>query len=152
MISGRDKWRSEITKLAKFFFVGSSTFILQSGLYFMFTRWLFDGLSHTLVYVLTLLYVMAFNYSLNRVWTFKEQGSAKGSAKRYAVVALSASAICALMFWIGHDLLHIYDMLVVVVVNLLIPFYTFAAHRMYTFHNEPDRAIKRFVRSVPHSV
>jgi len=152
MISGRDKWRGEMTKLAKFIFVGCSTFVLQSGLYFMFTRWLLEGLSHTLVYVLTLLYIMAFNYSLNRAWTFREQGSARGSVRRYAAVSVTASAICALLFWVGHDLLRIYDLLVVVAVNLIIPFYTFLAHRVYTFHGEPDQAIKRFVRSVPHSV
>ncbi|MDD5725941.1 MAG: GtrA family protein [Patescibacteria group bacterium] len=149
MTSGHAKLQKEVYKLARFVVVGASTFLLQTALYFIFSRWLFTHVPHTVSYILALVYSLAYNYSLNRLWTFGDQSSAKGSAWRYSVVAVTASAICAVLFWIGHDLLHFYDLYVVVMVNLLIPFYTFVAHRLYTFHEQPHRHLQKFVRSTP---
>lgn len=140
-------WHQELNKLMKFVFVGCSTFAIQSIFYFIFTRWLFINFPHTVAYVLVLFYSLIFNYSINRIWTFGDQIAAKGSVQRYAAVALSASLICAVLFWIGHDRLHFYDFYVIIAVNLIIPFYTFVAHRFYTFHNKPGDALKKFVRS-----
>ena len=140
-------WHQELKKLTRFVFVGCSTFAIQSVLYFIFSRWLFINLPHTVTYVLVLLYSLVFNYSINRVWTFGDQAAAQGSVKRYAVVALSASLMCVVLFWVGHDLLRFYDLYVIVAVNLMVPFYTFAAHRHYTFHDKPGDALKKFVRS-----
>lgn len=149
MTSGHGKLHKEVFKLARFVVVGASTFLLQTALYFIFSRWLFTYVPHTVSYILALVYSLAYNYSLNRLWTFSDQASAKGSAWRYSIVAITASAICAILFSIGHDLLHFFDLYVVVMVNLLIPFYTFVAHRLYTFHEKPSRPWHKFVRSTP---
>lgn len=135
----KDKLRKEIRKLTKFVIVGSTTFLLQTSLYFVFSRWLVSYLPQTMSYFLAVLYSLIYNYSLNRAWTFGDQASARGSVKRYAVVAATASVISSVLFWIGHDLLHFYDLYVVVAVSLLVPFYTFISHRKYTFRNHVTR-------------
>jgi putative flippase GtrA len=86
-----------------------------------------------MAYFLAVIYSLVYNYTLNRAWTFNDQTGAKGSIKRYAVVAITASVISSILFWIGHGWLHFYDLYVVVGVNLLVPLYTFVAHRQYTF-------------------
>lgn len=143
MIFGRDKVYKEIRKLAKFFIVGSTTFVFQTLLYIVFSRWLLTYAPRTISYALAILYAIVYNYSLNRVWTFGDQGTAKGSAKRYAYVAITASIISSVLFWVGHDLLDLYDLYVVIGVNLMIPFYTFVAHRKYTFHPKPVQVLRR---------
>ncbi|MDD5438207.1 MAG: GtrA family protein [Patescibacteria group bacterium] len=135
MTSGLDRIRKEIPKLTKFVIVGSTTFLLQTFLYYVFSRWLVSYLPRTMTYFLAVVYSLVYNYSLNRAWTFNRHAAAKGSVKRYAVVAVVASVISSILFWIGHDWLHFYDLYVVVGVNLLVPLYTFVAHRQYTFRN-----------------
>lgn len=135
MTFGRDKIHKEIRKLTKFVIVGSTTFLFQAILYYIFSRWLVSYLPRTMTYFLAVIYSLVYNYTLNRAWTFKDHASAKGSVKRYAVVAIGASLISSVLFWVGHDLLHFFDLYVVVAVNLLVPLYTFAAHRQYTFRN-----------------
>ncbi|MFA6099450.1 MAG: GtrA family protein [Patescibacteria group bacterium] len=148
----KDKLRREIKKLSKFLIVGTTTFVFQASLYFIFSRWLVSYLPQTMSYFLAVLYSLIYNYSLNRLWTFGDQTSAKGSAKRYAVVAFTASIFSSILFWMGHDLLHVYDLYVVVVVNLLVPFYTFISHRKYTFHTHPPKVMHRSGRKASHSV
>lgn len=127
--------RKEFKKLARFIFVGSTTFLLQTLVYYFLTRWLLTDLPRLASYCLALGYSLAYNYSLNRAWTFKDQPSARGSVRRYAIVASLATLFSVTLFWVGEDLLHIYDLIVVVGVNVLIPFFTFASHRLYTFNN-----------------
>jgi len=129
--------RKEAKKLVRFLFVGTSTFLLQTFVYYFLTRWLLIDLPRLASYSLALFYALAYNYSLNRAWTFKDQASAKGSVRRYALVAAAATLFSMTLFWIGEDLLHIYDLIVVVGVNVLIPFFTFISHRVYTFNNKP---------------
>ncbi len=144
--------KRELEKVFKFLIVGGSTFFIQSGCYLLFSRLVLPDMNRTAVFVLANLISIIFNYSVNRAWTFGDQASAKGSARRYAYVVVAASCISAFLFWLGHDLMQIYDMIVVVAVNAIIPFFTFVTHRLYTFHPEPHKIVKRIVRSGPDSV
>lgn len=146
MTIGRAKLAGEAKKLVRFLVVGVSTFLIQAILYYLFSRWLFVDLQRTVSYLLAMVYSVAFNYSLNRVWTFSAQPMAKGSAKRYVKVAGAASALSGVLFWLGHDILRLFDLYLVVFVNMIVPCFTFVMHRIYTFHDEPGRALKRFVR------
>ncbi|MFA6160943.1 MAG: GtrA family protein [Patescibacteria group bacterium] len=128
--------RKEVKKLTRFIFVGSTTFLLQTLVYYFLTRWLLADLPRLASYSIALAYSLAYNYSLNRSWTFKDQSSARGSVRRYAIVASLATVFSLTLFWVGEDLLRIYDLIVVVGVNVLIPFFTFVSHRLYTFNNK----------------
>jgi putative flippase GtrA len=142
----------EIKKVVKFLIVGCSTFVIQSVSYYVFSRFLMPDLDHTVLYVLAMALSLLFNYSANRKWTFDGQAAAQGSAKRYVYVVLMASLINSCTFWLGHDLLMFYDMHVVVLVNAIIPFFTFATHRLYTFNAKPRSVIHGIVRRAADSV
>ncbi|HPN15460.1 MAG TPA: GtrA family protein [bacterium] len=142
----------EIKKLIKFVIIGSTTFLIQAVLYFIFSRWLMADMNPTLLYALAVLYSLIFNYAGNRAWTFGGQETAKGSAFRYVRVALMASAMSAGLFWLGHEALRIFDLWVLAGVNLIIPIFTFIMHRIYTFHAEPHRIWRAVVRSGVDSV
>jgi len=144
--------KKELKKLLRFLAVGVSTFIIQVVSYFFFSRIFFPQIDRTASYLLAVFYSLIFNYSANRAWTFGKQQIAGGSTKRYAQVAIAASLLSAFLFWIGHAAFHLYDLFVLVAVNLLIPFFTFISHRVYTFHHEPDKIIKQIVRRPADSV
>lgn len=144
--------KKEFRKIFKFFVVGGSTFVIQAGSYLLFSRLLMPDMDHTTLYVLAMSLSLLFNYSINRAWTFGDQASAQGSARRYAYVVVVASVLNASMFWFGHNILHIYDLWMVVLANVIIPFFTFITHRLYTFHPEPGSAVKRIVRRATDSV
>ncbi len=144
--------KKELKKVVKFLFVGGSTFLIQSLSYIAFSRLLMPQVDRTSLYVLAMLYSLIFNYSINRIWTFGDQNAAKGSVRRYSYVVVVASVLNASLFWFGHDVLHVYDLILLVAVNALIPFFTFATHRVYTFHPEPGSAVRRIVRRATDSV
>lgn len=142
----------EIKKLIKFVIIGSTTFLIQAVFYLFFSRWLLADMNPTLLYALAVVYSLTFNYTGNRVWTFGEQASATGSARRYIQVACMAFVLSAGLFWLGHEVWRIFDFIVLVGVNLIIPFFTFIMHRIYTFHPEPRKIWHAVVRSGVDSV
>ncbi|MDF1496525.1 MAG: GtrA family protein [Patescibacteria group bacterium] len=127
------KFESEFWKLFKFGIVGISAFLIQFILYFIFTRFLMPGLPRTLVYVLAMGYSMVENYTAHRLWTFSDHIVTKGSVWRYASVVALAAIINAVIFWFGHNIIQIYDLIVVIIAGLAVPFITYAGHRWYTF-------------------
>jgi len=142
-----DKRRQELYKLIRFVIVGGSTFVLQSVLYFIFSRWLFVDLSHTASYMLAIGFAAVQNYVTHRAWTFGDQKAAQGSAYRFFIVLMAGIALNIFLFWLGHDVWHIYDLLVVFLVGAIIPFFTYLTHRLYTFHENPGAALQRIVRN-----
>lgn len=132
--------------------IGSTTFLIQAVLYLIFSRWLLADMNPTLLYALAVVYSLIFNYAGNRAWTFGAQESAKGSAGRYVQVAFMAGVLSAGLFWLGHEVWRIFDFLVLVAINLMIPFFTFIMHRIYTFHPRPREIWSTVVRSGVDSV
>ena len=60
-----------------------------------------------------------------------------GSAGRYVAVVLAGNALDATFFYIGHDLLGVYDFLTIVISTGLLACVSFFTHRLFTFHNDP---------------
>jgi len=125
--------RQEAKKFVKFLIVGGSTFLLQSFLYWFFSRILFTSLEKLACFALAVAYGIVYNYSLHRIWTFNDQKSASGTMKRYAVVSFLAVALNNFLFWLGHNIFGVYDLIVVFLSNAVVPLFTYAAHRFFTF-------------------
>ena len=76
---------------------------------------------------------MIFNFIGHRDWTFRAVGDKTIHLKRYGLVLVSAVALQVLFFWIGHGLLHLFDLVVAPLVVILISVYTYLMHRTFTF-------------------
>jgi len=127
------KSKKEFWKLVKFGIVGASTFLFQLILYIILSRFLLPSITKLLVYLLAMGYAMAENYTAHRLWTFNDQILPKRSALRYALVVAFAATVNALIFWLGHQIIQIYDLLIVCFAGLMVPLITYAGHRWYTF-------------------
>jgi putative flippase GtrA len=85
--------------------------------------------------------VTLFNFEANRRFTFASKRTA-GALFRFGVVAVVASGMNTGLFWAGHSFLGLYDLAVIVANTLLVAFFTFSSHRLFTFHPDPWRYVR----------
>ncbi|MEO5927971.1 MAG: GtrA family protein [Patescibacteria group bacterium] len=123
----------------RFALVGGSSFAVKATAYTLLSRVIWNAGPRWVENIIALVISMIFNYTLHRLWTFKFQKSHSGSAPRYVAVVGVASLLDAGLFYIGHDILKFYDLLVLVADAALIAGFTFSAHRLFTFHHNPYR-------------
>lgn len=129
------EWRTFV----RFALVGGSSFLVKFLAYTILSRLIWNDGPRWLENIMALGVAMIYNYTLHRMWTFKFQQPHPGSAVRYVIVVIVASLLDAVLFYIGHDLLGIYDLFMLVIDAALIAGFTFSAHRLFTFHNNPYR-------------
>jgi putative flippase GtrA len=129
------EWKTVV----RFAIVGGSSFLVKAGAYALLSRLIWNSGPRWVENILALGVAMVYNYSLHRMWTFKFQQPHPGSAPRYVIVVAIASLLDAVLFYIGHDRLKVYDFLMLVIDAALIAGFTFSAHRLFTFHSNPYR-------------
>lgn len=137
--------RKEFRTIFRFGVVGSSSVLLKIGCYAVISRILWTHGPRSFQNVLALGIAMIYNYSLHRWWTFKHQKADQGSAVRYMGVVAAASLLDAGLFYLGHDILRVYDFLVLAVIPFLVAAFTFLGHRLFTFrghsyHKNPSHS------------
>jgi len=125
--------REEVERIFRFIFIGGVSFVFNAGLYLCISRVLWTGGNRTLQNFFSVLVTSVLNYLAHRAWTFRARGSHVRQVARYGLVALSAIALQSVLFWIGYHVLHIHDLIVIFIVAILIPFYTYLAHKLFTF-------------------
>ena len=144
--------KQEALKIIKFFIVGFTSFLIQTAIYYVFTRMLFTQIPAIASYMLAIAITAIQNYSLHRTWTFKDQKMAQGTARRFINVLIFGYCLNSMFFYVFHHILHFYDLLVMITAGFLYPLYTFVAHRVYTFHHAPKNLLTKIVRKRLNSV
>lgn len=127
--------REEFERITRFIIIGGLSFIFNYALYIAISRWLWKQGDRTLENFLATSITCVANYLAHRAWTFRSGGSHGTQAVRYVMVALSAVALQSFFFWIGYHILGGHDLVVIFVVAILIPFYTYLAHKLFTFRS-----------------
>lgn len=125
--------REEFERIARFIIIGGLSFIFNYVLYIAISRWIWTKGDRTLENFITTSITCIANYLAHRAWTFRSEGSHGTQAVRYVIVAVSAIALQSFLFWIGYHVLGGHDLVVIFVVAILIPFYTYLAHKLFTF-------------------
>lgn len=128
----------ERKRLMIFFVVGMIANTLVIGMYALFSRILWVAGPKTFEYAVCVILGTIVNFEANRRFTFSTARS-YGSAIRFMGVAVIAIGLSSSLFWLGHDVLHINDILVAVGNVFIIAIFTFSAHRQFTFHPHPWR-------------
>lgn len=135
----------EVLKLVRFVIVGGTTFVFQSFLYFVFSRWLFLDMPNIASYMLAIGFAAVQNYVMHRAWTFGDQKTAQGSAFRFLTVLSLGIGLNIVIFWICYGLLGIHDLVSAFIAGIIVPLFTFLTHRFWTFHENPGAALSRIV-------
>ncbi len=126
--------------VVKFVIVGGVSFLIFSGAYFLFTRWLFPGASKTLMNVLSICVSGVFNFAAHRGWTYRATDSASHTQfGRYFFVVVSSAVLQAFLFWVSVARLGFFDGYVLVPIAGICAIYTYFAHRSFTFR-KPSHA------------
>ena len=134
----------ERRRLFTFGAIGLASLGLSVGLYALVSRVLWVDGPRTFEYTLVTIVVTWCNYEANRFFTFAKKTRDAGSVGRFMIVALIATCLNSLFFWIGHILLHVADFAMIVINTFLIAIFTFTSHRLFTFHERPWRMVERF--------
>jgi putative flippase GtrA len=137
------EWKTVI----RFGLVGGSSFLVKAGMYALLSRVIWNDGPRSIQNIIALGIAMVYNYTLHRFWTFTTHQPMNGSAQRYVMVVVTAAVLDAAFFYVGHDILHIYDFLVLVLGALTGALFTFSAHRLFTFHSDPYRKKRGVVQS-----
>ncbi len=125
--------RTEAPRLIRFLIVGGLSAFLLFGMYALLSRVIWPHGNHTLEQAIAIMGAAAFNFFAHRTITYRARGSHTLHAKRYILVFICANLAQSVLFWIGHEALHLYDFFVLVIVTGLIALGTYTAHRFYTF-------------------
>lgn len=135
--------RAELPRLASFGVIGVASLLLNLGLYALFTRILWPTGNRNALYAVDVVLVTLANYEANRLFTFDAKQRTIGGVGRFAIVAVIALALNSALFWFGHQVSGINDFVVIILNTLIVAFFTFSMHRIFTFHERPWR---HFVR------
>lgn len=131
--------RREKRSIAAFLVIGTSCLGLTVGGYALVSRVLWPSGPHTLEYALTIIVVTYVNYEANRLFTFQGARN-KTTLSRFALVAVAAFALQNLIFWLGHDVLGLWDVGIILLSSAIVAFFTFGSHRLFTFRSShPSR-------------
>ncbi len=145
-----NRLKPELPRLLRFICVGILSLALTMGLYALATRTLWPHANRTLAYAGVVIIVTWINFLLNKKLTFQAQGrGAQGAIGRFATVAVIATGLNNVFFWIGHDILHLFDLAVILLNTGLVAMFTFTSHRLFTFHHEPWRFVKKKKPELP---
>lgn len=126
-------WK-EARRLTKFVLVGGSSFLLFIGIYTLLARFLWPDASRTLLTFCSSLLSAVYNFSVHRFWTFRSRAFVGSALARYFVVMGIATIEQTVLFYVGHEVLHLFDYLVQVLVAAPVALTTYLLHRFFTFH------------------
>ncbi|MBU0540072.1 GtrA family protein [Patescibacteria group bacterium] len=139
--------KREKPMLIRYVLVGSSSFGVKVGVYALLSRVLWPQGALYIENIIALILAMIYNYTLHRFWTFNHQKPAAGSAGRYIGVVLLGSALDASLFYVGNEMLKIYDFAVLVFNSAFTAFLSFMMHRFFTFHSNPWKRKQNVIQS-----
>jgi putative flippase GtrA len=125
----------EFQRLVRFGIIGVLSFVLYFFVYAALSRWLWTHGNRTVENVLAICVASVFNFLGHGRWTFRSEARHHTQIIRYSLVVGTAIALQSLLFWIGHEFLHLYDFAVAFIVAVIVAFYTYLMHRGYTFRH-----------------
>ncbi len=134
--------KAERGKLARYGTIGVLSLVLTTVLYHIVSARIFPHASRTLLYTLVVIFVSWLNYEANSYFTFEKKRSV-ATITRFATVAVIATILNTVLFWIGYEIFHLWDLLVIVLNCGIVTLFTFSSHRLFTFHENPWRHLAR---------
>ena len=123
----------DIAALSRFLVAGGTSVLVKIGVYALLSRVVWVSGSRTIENGIAIVLSTVYNYLVHRFWTFAHQQPESGSASRYVVVWVSASALETFLFWLLHVQFGLYDLAVLVFNAGFISMLTFVVHRVFTF-------------------
>lgn len=125
---------SEVWNLFKFGVVGVTSLLLYNLIFALLSRVISPDGNRTIQAVASALGSSVYNFLLHKNWTFGAKHFNAHMLFRYLVVMGIGVSLSGILFYLGHEVLGLYDFLVLNGSSFLIAGATYFLHRLYTFH------------------
>jgi len=125
---------SEVWNLFKFGIVGVTSLALNASVYALFSRVVWESGNRTLQSVLAVSISAIYNFTLHQRWTFRARSFNAAMVSRYIIVIMIGAGLQGALFYVGHELLHLFDFAVLIGSAFLVAGATYFLHRWFTFH------------------
>lgn len=121
-----------IRRLTKFVITGGVALVIDMVIYFILTR--YGHIHYLLSRTLSLSIAVIWNFSINRIWTFRiVSGDIIGQVSRFLVVISVTSCLNLVLMHIGVSYLHLNDLLVIILISAFITLFNFTAHSFWSY-------------------
>jgi len=122
--------------LVRFLIVGGASFLIYSGTYILFTRFIFPLANLTLLNTASICASASFNFTAHRLWTYRATHSAsRDQVWRYIFVVIISVILQSVLFWIFVEYLRIPDLFVLLPIAGICALFTYFAHQLFTFRS-----------------
>jgi len=119
-------------RLTRFVIIGGGAFVIDFGLYYIFTR--FGHFPYLASRTVSITLSMIWNFFLNRSWTFQAtNGPITRQATRFIIVMVATSLLNLALMHVGVSTLHLNDLLTLVAVTGLITLVNFVFHQAWSY-------------------
>lgn len=120
-----------ITQFFRYVVVGGSGVFLDIGLLIIAKEWL--GIGATMGVIVTQLVVLAYNFILNKYWSFQSTHLAHKQLVRYLSLAACNYGFSAFAMYIGHDIFGWYYVAVRIGTIALMVTWNFALYKWWVY-------------------
>ena len=129
--------RPAIRQFIKFGVVGFASFLIDFGLYALFTR--VFGVYYLTAKVSSFCIAAVNSYLLNRAWTFRSRDPDRlRQGLQFLVVASIGAALNVTIMYVLYGRLHLHDKLAFVIATGIVMFWNFLINRAWTFRHRPE--------------
>jgi len=133
----------ERRRIASFGVIGVTALGIHLVGYALLSRVLWPSGNHTVEYLIAAIFSGTFNFEANTRFTFTAAKRSVDEVFRFVCVIIVGVCLNSMLFFIGHVLFHLYDLMLVVTNAFLVAGFTFFSHKFFTFHPEPWRHLKK---------
>lgn len=128
---GWSYFRQNQGQISKYLVVGGTAAIIDFGLLYFLT----DGLHIYYLISATISFVIAaiYNYSLNRIWTFKSSGSRTKQVPIFFMVAILGVLFNNTIMYLGVEKVGLYYLLAKVFAAAVVTIWNFFGNKYLTF-------------------
>lgn len=134
-----EKFWNDIWNIFKFGVVGCSSLALNAGVFWVLTRLVWTAGPKTFLSVVSVSISAIYNFTLHRSWTFNTRSFSHGMLARYVMVVIIGAGLSGFFFYIGHELLHFYDLAVLIGSAFIVAGATYVLHRWFTFNEKFEK-------------
>jgi len=140
----RNKWRQLIKEFARYLVVGGTAFLVDYGVLFVFSHFVFQSMGDIGIYLATALGFVAglvYNYILSLLWVFqgakaRNQGKSVGAFLLFAIIGIIGLLLTEGGMYVGYQLLHIHYMIVKLFVAAVVLLWNYGARKIMIFKDE----------------
>lgn len=124
--------RASIRQFIKFSVVGFVSFVIDSTIYLLLSRW--AGIFYLYAKVISFCVAATNSYLWNRRWTFRSRTPQRfRQFTQFFIVAGVGVSLNAGIMYLLHGLLHLHDLIALLIATGTVMFWNFFANRSWTF-------------------